>query len=267
MMRLSIEHLTRYVYNEPVPYALLELRLIPASDRRQTVVRWDLQIEGGLKEAEFDDQHGNRVTLVSLAAGVQAVTVRCDGEVDTTDLAGVMGPHTGYAPLWYFRRTTDLTRPGTHVRQLVRSLPPESEGDIPRLHALMARTSELVRYETGHTHTETSAEDALEAGHGVCQDQGHVFVSAARLMGYPARYASGYLMMNDRTQQDASHAWAEVFVDSLGWVGFDVANGHSPDTRYVRLATGLDYKEAAPVSGMRFGAGEESMVVSVHVEQ
>ncbi len=46
----------------------------------------------------------------------------------------------------------------------------------------------------------------------------------------------------------------------LGWVGFDVSNGISPDTRYVRVATGLDYRDAAPVSGTRYGAGGETLV-------
>ena len=101
----------------------------------------------------------------------------------------------------------------------------------------------------------------------MCQDHAHVFIAAARLMGYPARYVSGYLMMNDRVHQDASHAWAEAYVDMLGWVGFDVSNGISPDPRYVRVATGRDYREAAPISGLRFGAGGEAMSIDIQVQQ
>ena len=71
----------------------------------------------------------------------------------------------------------------------------------------------------------------------------------------------------DRVQQDAGHAWAEVHVERLGWVGFDISNAISPDSRYVRVATGLDYREAAPVSGMRFGAANESLDVSIQVQQ
>jgi transglutaminase-like putative cysteine protease len=74
-------------------------------------------------------------------------------------------------------------------------------------------------------------------------------------------------MMNDRVEQDATHAWAEANIDGLGWVGFDVSNGISPDTRYVRVATGLDYSEAAPVSGTRFGDTRESLSVQVQVQQ
>lgn len=266
-MRLSITHLTEYNYDRPVPYALQELRMTPLSDRRQKVVRWHLDIEGGRVEAEFDDQHGNRVTLVSFAPHAERIRIRSEGEVETADLAGVMGLQAGYAPLWYFRRSTSLTKAGQNVRRLLRGLTQETDGDIPRLHALLALVAEAVRYDVGHTDAATTAEEALEAGHGVCQDQGHVFISAARLLGYPARYASGYLMMDDRTQQDASHAWAEVHVEGLGWVGFDVANGISPDVRYVRVATGLDYMGAAPVSGMRHGESGETMSVSLRVEQ
>ncbi len=74
-------------------------------------------------------------------------------------------------------------------------------------------------------------------------------------------------MMSDRVEQDASHAWAEAYLDEIGWIGFDVANGISPDERYVRIATGLDYRDAAPISGLRYGDSSESMLVSVQVEQ
>jgi len=83
----------------------------------------------------------------------------------------------------------------------------------------------------------------------------------------PARYVSGYLMMNDRFEQEAGHAWVEAHVDGLGWVGFDVSNGISPDARYVRVASGRDYAEAAPVTGISFGAGEGEVSVSLAVEQ
>ncbi|MEM7291095.1 MAG: transglutaminase family protein, partial [Pseudomonadota bacterium] len=98
-------------------------------------------------------------------------------------------------------------------------------------------------------------------------DHAHIFLGAARMLGFPARYVSGYLMLNDRVDQDASHAWTEVHVDGLGWVGFDISNRISPDERYIPVATGLDYLETAPISGMRFGASSESMVVNLQVQQ
>ena len=139
--------------------------------------------------------------------------------------------------------------------------------DVPRLHALSAVVRDVVAYRPGGSHVGSSAEDAVEAGEGVCQDHAHVFIAAARVLGYSARYVSGYLLMNDVVEQDATHAWAEVWVDALGWVGFDISNGISPDDRYVRLATGLEYRAAAPISGVTYGAGDESLEVALRVQQ
>ena len=114
---------------------------------------------------------------------------------------------------------------------------------------------------------DTTAEEAVANGKGVCQDHAHIFIAAARAADIPARYVSGYLMMNDRVEQDATHAWAEAHIDGLGWVGFDIANGISPDPRYVRVATGRDYRDAAPVTGISFGQSKQLLTVNVEVEE
>ncbi|MGR3548990.1 MAG: transglutaminase-like domain-containing protein, partial [Roseovarius sp.] len=143
----------------------------------------------------------------------------------------------------------------------------EGDGDLARLHDLSRRVHDAITYETGKSEVAWTAEDALTAGHGVCQDHAHVFIACARAMGLPARYVSGYLRMDGQDEQSATHAWAEAHVEGLGWVGFDVSNAISPDTRYVRVATGLDYTEAAPVSGHRYGAATENMDVTLQVTQ
>jgi transglutaminase-like putative cysteine protease len=48
------------------------------------------------------------------------------------------------------------------------------------------------------------------------------------------------------TEQDAGHAWAEAWLDQLGRVGFDPAQGACVNDRYVRVAAGADGNEAAP---------------------
>ena len=266
-MRLKILHTTRYRYDGPVGYGLLQLRKTPKPRSSQQVLSWNTVIEGGRIEAEFDDQYANRVNLISLDTGTSELAITSEGEVDVRDTSGVIGAHSGFAPLWLFSRATPLTRPGPQIRKLVKTVPDASGGDIPRLHELAALVRGAVAYQAGQTDSATKAEEAVEAGHGVCQDHAHVFISAARLLGYPARYVGGYLMMNDRVYQDAGHAWAEVHVEGLGWVGFDISNAISPDDRYVRVATGLDYSEVAPVSGMRFGRAAESLDVSIQVQQ
>jgi transglutaminase-like putative cysteine protease len=150
------------------------------------------------------------------------------------------------------------------VRNLAAAVGGEAD-DTSRLHELSALVHEQVAYQPGRSDMASTAEDVIEAGAGVCQDHAHVFISAARILGYPARYVSGYLLLGDTVDQDASHAWAEVWVDALGWVGFDVSNGISPDERYVRVATGLEYRAAAPISGVRYGTGGESLEVELQI--
>jgi transglutaminase-like putative cysteine protease len=267
IMHLNISHVTKYNYSEPVHYALQQVRLTPKSTGGQTIKSWDIQVDGGKKELEFNDQHNNQVLLFSVEPESTEVTLRIEGEVETTNSDGVIGKHGGYAPLWFFNRSTALTKAGKNIRGLVKSLDGGIESDVARLHRLSEMIADNVTYETGKTHSETTAEQSLESGHGVCQDHSHIFIAASRLMGFPSRYVSGYLMMNDRVDQDATHAWAETHIIGIGWVGFDISNGISPDQRYIRVATGLDYQDAAPVSGLRVGSSNESMSVSLQVQQ
>lgn len=267
-MRLNIHHETRYTYQEPVFYALQQLRLTPKSRPGHDVISWQTDIKGGQIQVSFDDQHNNQVDLVSFDQGATEVVITNHGVVDTTDTQGVIGAHGGFMPLWCFSRPTARTKVGPNIRALIRALKDDAVGDaIPRLHALSRLIVENVTYKAGQTNSETTAEEALENGLGVCQDHAHIFIAAARQLGFPARYVSGYLMLDDRVDQDATHAWAEAHVDGLGWIGFDVSNQISPDERYVRIATGLDYHDASPVSGMRFGVGVEELVVNLQVQQ
>ncbi len=266
-MRLKISHLTTYQYDKPVHYALQQARLTPKSQASQNVVTWNITVEGGRKQLEFEDQHNNLVTLISLDEDQSEISIHCKGEVETIDQGGIAGQQQGYTPLWYFKRSTLLTKPGQHARNLVKSLVGEAQDDVTRLHALSSLVAKAVSYKKGQTTPQTTAEDALRAGHGVCQDHAHVFISAARLLGFPARYVSGYLMMKNHAEQDASHSWAEAWIEGIGWTGFDVSNGISPDERYVRVATGLDYRDAAPISGIWIGDAKETMTVTIHVQR
>ncbi|SIO20874.1 transglutaminase family protein [Vannielia litorea] len=264
-MRLTIAHETRYSFSEPVRYGLQQMRKLPKSYRNQRVVNWTTSVTGGQKEVQYEDQHRNTVELISIAPGETELMLRSEGEVEVEENNGVIGPHCGLTPLWLFDRQTAQTKPGPHVRELARSL--QGRDTLDQMHALMSAVGKAVAYTQGTSKPDWSAEKVLDAGKGVCSDQAHVFISVARVLGHPARYVSGYLMLDDRESQDAMHGWAEVHVDALGWVGFDVSNDQSPDTRYVRVATGLDYADAAPVTGTRTGGEEESLSVAIEVAQ
>ncbi|MEW9853788.1 transglutaminase family protein [Novosphingobium sp. M1R2S20] len=266
-MLLTIAHETRYSFSEGVAHGLQRLRLRPKSTHGQEVVEWATHLEGAQREAEYDDQHHNRVELVSITPGTCEVVVTCRGTVRTADSSGVVGEHTGHIPLWCFLRATPLTRAGPGVRALVASLDLDQSDPLACLHRLSHAVREAIDYVSGVTDTETSAEQALATGRGVCQDHAHVFISAGRLLDIPTRYVGGYLKIEGQVRQEAGHGWAEAYVKGLGWVGFDVSNGISPDERYIRVASGCDYSEAAPVTGITLGGGKGELSVHLLVDE
>ncbi|MCY4335316.1 MAG: transglutaminase family protein [Litoreibacter sp.] len=265
-MKLQIHHRTQYDYDAPVGYALQKVRLRPQRSIMQEVVDWELRVDGGQVEASYQDHYGNHVDLVSAEIGVRQLVITAKGTVKTHDAAGVLGRVYGRAPLWHFVQPTPLTVADDKIKALS-GIIRESDTVLNGMHALSSAVLRAVPYEVGQTQATTSAVEAVAIGKGVCQDHANIFIAAARAAAIPARYVSGYLMMDDRVDQDASHAWAEVHLEGLGWVGFDVSNGVSPDERYVRIATGRDAGDDAPISGFRMGASDESLVVSLQVQQ
>jgi len=265
-MKLKISHTTKYTYDAPVLYGLQQVRLIPASDRHQTVLNWKVDVIGGDEELTFFDQYRNKCMLIKAHDGATEMELTVSGDIETHSSDGIYGMVYGAAPLWHFVQATERTRAGPGIQALSKLIT-NTAGSLEELHRLSAAILAATPYIQTATTVATTAEDALSAGGGVCQDHAQIFIATLRCAGIPARYVSGYLMMDDRIDQDASHAWAEAHVDGLGWVAFDVSNGISPDERYVRLATGRDSKDAAPVSGMTLGNALETMHVSLQVQQ
>lgn len=262
-MRLNISHTTEYSYDEPVAYSLQRLRLTPVDGPTQKVLNWAVTVDGAKVEAGYADQYGNRTELVSVEDTEHTIRITASGEVETKNGSGVFGPHQGFCPLWLFLRETPLTKPGKLVRELARGI--KGDSDLASMHMLMETINDEVAFTPGTTNTETTAEEALAAKTGVCQDHAHIMIAVARLRNLPARYLSGYLLIDGVDEQVATHAWAEVHLPGLGWVGFDAANKVCPDERYVRIASGLSYSDCAPVSGMRIGLAGENLKVSLTV--
>ena len=265
--RLLISHSTHYRFDRPVTYALQRLKLRPKDNAGQMVVDWDIDIDGGQIQSACEDAHLNHVALVSVDSGRTEVSIKCSGTVETTNSNGIIGKHRGNIPLWCFLKPTKLTIAGKAVAKMLGGFKIDAANELGGLHTLSDMIRDNLPYANGHTNANTSAEQAIAIGKGVCQDHAHIFLAAARGLGIPTRYVSGYLLMEGVIDQSASHAWVEAHIEPLGWVGFDVSNGYSPDQRYIRVATGFDYSDAAPITGLSFGAQDESMVVSLRVEQ
>ena len=162
-------------------------------------------------------------------------------------------------PPQLFLRETALTEVDAAIADFAASARAGAGADaLALLHALLGALHREMTFDTDPTHVATTAAEAFALRRGVCQDLTHIFIAAARALGMPARYVGGYFHRADGvTAQEAGHAWAEVHVENLGWVGFDPTNGISATEAHVRVAVGLDYLGAAPVRGTRRGGAGE----------
>ncbi|HKT63085.1 transglutaminase family protein [Burkholderia sp. 22313] len=100
---------------------------------------------------------------------------------------------------------------------------------------------------------------ALQSGDGMQQALGASH--AAQSQGVPQAALGAQPRAVALMQQPAGHAWAEAYVEGLGWVGFDPFMNRCPDERYVRIAIGLDHRDAQPVTGL--GARAVGVEISV----
>jgi transglutaminase-like putative cysteine protease len=266
-MKLSVRHLTTYHYASPMRMLVQSLRLTPSKFDGQKVLRWHVTVKNGREGAEFIDGAGDAVRTVAIRGPVEDVQILVEGQVQTTDLSGVLKNHREVVPPGAHLRATRATRPDVAVVELSRKVTTEAEGASPLdlAHALSGAVSEAIEYVPGESDSRTTAAEALAAGKGVCQDHAHALIALAHLAGMPARYVVGY-MLSEATEE-ASHAWAELWIDRLGWVGFDPANRCCPDDRYIRLCSGYDAQDAAPIRGIAAGLEGETLEVDVAVQQ
>ena len=267
----SISHQTIFDFETTPKSVVQRLHLTPPGRPYQRVLEWEVQISGGTIELESDDYHGNHIHLCHHDMASKRIEIACRGRVEVTDTTGIVGAHDNAIPIAQFLNATPLSKPGPLIRRLSKEMndfrKAHEDDDVAILHELSSRILKRIRYTKGTTDTTTTAEEAMKLGSGVCQDHVHAFIAAARLLGYPARYVSGYLMLEETNEQEASHAWAEAHVASLGWVGLDISNVISPDDRYVKLATGFDYLDVAPVAGVKFGSAEERLSTTIVMHQ
>ncbi len=269
-MRLHVRHRTLYRFDAPMRWITQSHRLTPSVCASQRVIDWGVRVEGAQIGAGFIDGAGDALSTMTLAGPVDQIEVLVEGSVETSDTAGVLREHREVvSPRVYLVATAATAANGALNALAAEALEgAEPEAFLDRAHRLAAAVAEAVAYAPGTTSSATTAAEALEKGEGVCQDHAHVLIALAHAAEMPARYVTGYLLAGGKgALEEASHAWAELHVPSLGWIGFDAANACCPDDRYIRLGSGRDAQEAAPIRGISRGGGTEDLEVSVVVQQ
>jgi transglutaminase-like putative cysteine protease len=261
-MRLKIEHITTYTYNEPISEAYTEMRLRPLDADGQRCLSFSLAAEPRDEVLGYTDRFGNDVRHFDVLMPHQRLRVAATSEVLTPEVfapdPAALSPldefdyltATRYAPL-----TPDLAGFAA-----ARAAPDDAQATAL---ALMTAVHGALAYEKGATDVTTTADRALALGRGVCQDFAHILLAACRSQGLPARYVSGYLFNQGQTA--ASHAWVDVFIPERGWLSLDATHNRRQTGQYVRVAVGRDYADVPPTRGIFTGGARETMDVEVTV--
>lgn len=269
-MHYVIDHETVLTFPEPVREHELELRLEPRRDAAQRVLACSIELSPSATLREHRDCFGNAVHRASLVPPHDHVSVRLHAEVETLrenpfewkpldprDEAQALASALRDGPrllefLWP-RNETALQVAGS-LRDL--GAPPRiAERPLAEdLGAVMAWLDANFTYLPGSTDVHAPLSVFLDKRAGVCQDFAHLLVALVRSWGVPARYVTGYIEPGESEGEEATHAWAEVYLPGTGWRGVDATHGLWVGDRYVVVAVGRDSRDAAPLRGSFKGA-------------
>jgi transglutaminase-like putative cysteine protease len=261
-MRVRVSHEIKLAFSAPVRSLHLNLRLTPRSFESQYVLRWrvGVDIDATLKPRE--DAFGSVLHSLGWHKPVEAVTITATGEVQTNDAVGVVRGAVDPLPADMYLRASPLAQANGALREFAEAIGPGET--LERLHGLMGALHEEIAFEPG-LGGEAPASEAFALKKGGAADFAHAFVACARGWGVPARFVTGYLVA-DAPEGTEMFTWAEALAPGLGWVAFDAVHNLCPNDRYVRVAVGLDAKDAAPVRSW-INAGDTAMTAKLRVEQ
>jgi transglutaminase-like putative cysteine protease len=236
----SIRHLTRFRYSHPISESIMETRMHPRSDSNQHCLNYSLSVSPRCRVFNYRDHQGNTVQHFDIPGEHNQLVIVAESVIEQQDLPDV--PAFLAPDAW--GDLDKLVEEGDYWEML---LPSTFAVETPAL-TLLAKQMGVTRrddplmlvqelnqrlfnyfdYEPRSTRVDSPIDEAIISGKGVCQDFAHTMIALLRHVKIPARYVSGYLYRSredkDRSTPDATHAWVDAFLPSLGWVGFDPTN-------------------------------------------
>ena len=281
-MFYSIRHVTRFRYSGPVRESVMELRMQPRSEGPQTLRSFQIATNPRAQLYAYTDHLGNAVYHFNLLREHEELRIEAQAVVEVGTF--IAPPERLDALEWGRYNNYNLTddhfdmlgpskfarlSPELLIFMKIAELEKPVGDPLTAMKTLTRAIYDSFEYESGFTEVHSPIEDALRGRRGVCQDFAHIMIAIARTWGVPTRYVSGYMFhrgSRDRSQADATHAWVECYLPSLGWVGFDPTNNILTNERHVRAAVGRDYNDVPPTRGTFKGVAESELSIAVAIE-
>jgi transglutaminase-like putative cysteine protease len=285
--RYSIRHITRFNYDVPVSESLMEVRMQPRTEGTQRCLRFELAVAPRARVFGYRDHLGNSVHHFDTPARHTQLTITARAYVELDPIPSIpaslddrtwreVDTWGGRGDLWDFLQPSRFAVWTPSLREYVPSLSSDrgarATDPLTMIRTVMRGIHRDFEYVPRSTRVDSPIDEALSARRGVCQDFAHIMIAASRLIGLPCRYVSGYIAPkpNDevsRLEASATHAWVEVRLPTLGWVGLDPTHNAEAGLRHVRVAVGRDYADLPPTRGVFKGGAGSTLTVAVDVSQ
>jgi transglutaminase-like putative cysteine protease len=272
---LEIEHTLSLRYDAFIRESFLELRMQPKTTERQALQSFVLAVGPPTQVSRYRDWNGNAVHHFTIVNFHDRIEVSARSLVRTERSANGLAaaaearpwPEPPY-PLLDFMEFGGPVRNSPALKKFaqgVRLAPAATLGEQ------VAACGDLIHtrfaYRKNVTRFDSTTDDFLQVGAGVCQDFTHLMLALLRLYRVPCRYVSGYLHVAPEPGETAqSHAWVEFYSPATGWIAFDPTHNREIDERYVVVAHGRHYDDVPPNKGIYRGNADEVLEVYVRTE-
>ncbi|HEY9140746.1 MAG TPA: transglutaminase family protein, partial [Bryobacteraceae bacterium] len=230
-MRIQVHHSTQYVYDSPVFLEPHTFRLRPRDDGAQRLLSYRLEISPApAGRSDCLDQDGNvaveawfdrKLTEWRIESEFEIETLR-ENPFDFVASAGMLAlapvyPEAVAVSLAPYRESA---QPSAAIRQFAASAAAAAGGHtLEFLSVLNRRLFEGFGHEVRDTGPPHPPEVTLGLKTGTCRDLVVLFAAAARAVGIPTRFVSGYEAGAAEQEKPDLHAWAEVYLQGGGWRG------------------------------------------------
>ena len=274
-MLLAVEHKFAFEYDGYISESFLELRVQPKITPQQQVLSFRLAVGPPTRVFRYLDWNENVTHHFTITKFHDRIAVTAQSIIETqasmpsfTALEQPVSPADLPYPLLDFLEHGGPVRLTPALRAAHRAMAPAGSVSVgEHVLALGAAIAARFGYQKDVTQYDSSTEEFLKIGAGVCQDFAHLMLGLLRLSGIPCRYVSGYLHVERKPREvSQSHAWVEVYAPSIGWVPFDPTHNRTIDERYIVVGHGRHYDDVPPNKGIYRGAAREMLRAEVHTQ-
>jgi transglutaminase-like putative cysteine protease len=263
-MRARVTHTFTYRYSAPVLLGPHRFCLRPRPHGFQRLIDYRLEVSPDPSQL-FDliAAGGDTITRARFLGETELFQVVANSEVETFTaplMEACLDGEMARLPIPIGRHNPDLMSNlqgwlpnGQHDAAAVdlaqEALMGSDQHSLTFLQQLIEIIQDRVKYTQRHSGPAWPASRILKERVGSCRDLAMLMIECCRSIGLPARFVSGYHLVEPKPERYDLHAWTEVYLQGAGWRGFDASGKGAVDERYIPIATSSKSDLTAAITG------------------